>query len=337
MPLVNAATLQQKIEQNGKFVSNNFAFFRRYFSPENRKKFFPDFELYDRGIWAPEKEVVFKADPDSAAVLLNQLREVLGTYGGIMGKNCRPWDMVPETLELRLDRNKQWWGFEFETGWKNNDARKQAIQYAWDNFDGAMYDSEGEGGFPVEITFLPNHAEDYLNGSADAYKFSKWVGENIALVNNTGRNNTGTHWNVSDPRMLDRETVLTVGRFLNNTLRHTVAVNGHRKKLFGRETIFGGFYLQCANGSYWLEFKGFRTAYTEEEFKTYVQTCNGLAKCIDTAIALYGKGQISPNSYLGVSNLYDVTFNGADPILKQNSEIIEDEYAANLTARQFTI
>ena len=248
------------------------------------------------------------ADRESALAVLAQLRQFIVDGQNNMRKAGRPWDLLPSVLD-NLNRAEPWWGWEFETGWISREARGQAIAFAYDNIDGAMFDGEGEGYHPVEITFCPEERSKYLDGTSNAHKFMQWVQDNRNLVLLTGNNDVGTHLNMSHPAITSSTQTAALCKFLNRTLWHTIAVNGQRKQLFGRETIYAGFFPQIAGNKVWVEFKGFRTAYSMEEFERYLKTAEALQKCIDLFVpkaGLYDKA---------VTNLYDVAFEGADPEL----------------------
>lgn len=269
-----------------------------------------------------------RLDEDSAKKLFADLRGYV-REGGSMGKTLRPWDFG-DGIFANLDRNQPWWGFEFETGWRSQAARREAVDHVWDNYEGCMFDGEGEGDYQVEITFSPAEMRSYLNGTAPAYKFIEWVSEHPSLSYMGGENNVGTHLNMSDPRFKGGN-VESLVRFLNRTLHFTVAVNGQRKQLFGRETLYAGFFANESNNgaNRWMEFKGFRTTYELDTFRRYLQTATALQRCIDTFYDL-GAGKAADHA---VSNLYDVAFNGADPIVKPFIEVKAAAGAARLHSR----
>jgi hypothetical protein len=276
------------------------------------------------------RDGVIKVNRESALALLDQVG--VACVGGFqMGKSMRPWDITPKVFD-KLDRAKPWWGFEFETGWCSRDAYKEAVRYVWDNFDGCMFDSEGEGANAVEITFCPSEMHTYLDGTAPAYKFIEWMDANKHLPYNGGGNDVGTHLNMSDPRFnADRQTVRQLVQFLNRTLHFTVAVNGQRKKMFGRESVYAGFFHNESNNgaNHWMEFKGFRTTYNLEEFQNYIKTAAALQKVVDL---FFDKGWDAVAGK-GVSNLYDVAFNDADPIVRPFADVKPAVGAARLSTR----
>lgn len=257
----------------------------------------------------------FKAKPDreSALEVLNEL----GTYikaGGQLGKALRPWDIIPNVFS-GLDRTQPWWGWEFETGWKSSAARQKALEHAWDNYDGVMFDGEGEGNWQVEITFTPAEAYRHFDGSAPAYQFLDWVSKNPKLIYNGGGQNVGTHLNMSHPDIKGRDDNTYVARFLNRTLRATRKRAGDRTQLFGRELVYGGFYEQQAPSGHWVEFKGFRTAYTIEQFQVFCQTAAGLQTAMDYALSLGARDrELAQAGGLCMTNLYEVVFENAQPV-----------------------
>jgi hypothetical protein len=252
----------------------------------------------------------YKVDRESALVVAAELRRYIVDNQGQMNKGFRPWDVAPETM-AHLDRKEPWWGFEFETGWKNKASRGKALAFAYDNFDGAMFDGEGEGGFPVEITFMPAEMSKYENGTSDAHRFMQWVNDNPDLIHKGAGNDVGCHLNMSHPYVDSHQKAVALAKFLNRSLYWTVLVNGQRKEMFGRETIYAGFFAQHGGGNSWVEFKGYRTAYTMAEFQRYMKSCAGLQKLVDTWVKAHKKEL--DYSTKAVTNLYDVSFNGAAP------------------------
>lgn len=250
-----------------------------------------------------------KADRSSALKALYSLRHVLVTSQRQMHKYLRPWDVSSKVLN-HLDRNEPWWGFEFETGWVSADARGEALAFTYDNIDGVMYDGEGEGFYPVEITFLPEERSKYLDGTSSAHKFIRWMNDNPQLIYLSGINDVGTHLNMSHKKIETHAQAVELSKFLNRTLHQTVKVDGQRKEMFGRETIYAGFFAQFGGDKAWVEFKGYRTAYTLEEFEKYIKSAEALQKCVDLFI-----DRTRACDMMCVGNLYDVAFNEAEPEL----------------------
>jgi hypothetical protein len=143
----------------------------------------------------------------------------------------------------------------------------------------------------------------------------------------------GTHLNLSDPRFgANRDdNVEQLTRFLNRTLHHTRGVNGQRMEMFGRESVYAGFFHNSSNGgkNNWIEFKGFRTTYKLDEFKRFIKTCTGLQKVVDK---FYSLGIASAQGK-AVGNLYDVVFNDADPEVKEFEDFKVASGAAPLSTR----
>lgn len=253
-----------------------------------------------------------------------------------MHKGLRPWDITDKALN-HLDPKAPWWGFEFETGWQNSQDMSAAVEHVWDNYDGVMFDSEGEGMFPVEITFIPSEESKYLDGTAPAAQFMKWVNDNADKVYRGVSDNIGTHWNYSHP-MTRRSRSLndSLREFLYCTLKWLMEVNGQRKELFGRETLYGTCYEQFGGGSYWLEFKTFRTVYTSAEFDHYVKVCAALSKCADLYVNL-AKAEADRAKLraegMGVRNLYGMVMRGEEPVIESLEKLKIDHKALPLSTR----
>lgn len=268
-------------------------------------------------------------DVERLRELLASIRRVLTEERRQQHKGGRPWEIDYE-LYARMDRREPWWGFEFELGYKSAAAYAEAVGYAYDEFTGAMFDGEGEGDYPVEITFPPEEVSKFADGTSQAHRFMLWTAQNAQrLCRRTGNNNVGTHLNMSDPR-LNARTVRQVANFLNNTLRFTSRRNGERREMFGRESIYAGFFLQNVGQNHWMEFKGFRTTYDAAEWQRYLKVCAALQKCIDFFFA-----QAKVNVNAGINNLYDVAFNDAEPAMSLVRDFRPPADAAPLTTRHF--
>lgn len=269
-------------------------------------------------------------DRESAVNLLNQMRTRI-INGFQQCKGTRPWN-ISDVVFTKLDRAQPWWGFEFETGWASGDAYRQAVTHVWDNYEGCMFDGEGEGAHAVEITFCPSEMSTYLDGTAPAYKFIEWISQHPHLTYNGGGNDVGTHLNISHPNFGRRPTSpQDIAKFLNRTLHFTRAVNGQRQILFGRETIYAGFFHNTSGDgrNQWLEFKGFRTTYDLDTFKRYIKTCAALQKVVEKYYEVGSAGVQGK----AVKNLYDVAFNGADPELEDFVNLKVPAHAAPLSSR----
>lgn len=274
-----------------------------------------------------------RPDRASATALYNALQEYI-LAGGQLAKNLRPWDINPRMFE-GMDRTQPWWGWEFETGWRTNADRLSAVRHVWENYDGCMFDAEGEGDYQVEITFIPDTMAAHLAGTASANRFMEWMNANPQRVNRTGNNNVGTHLNMSHPR-LTRQNAPGLATFLNRTLQWTRAVNGQRAQMFGRESIYAGFFHNISNGgeNNWLEFKGFRTAYDLQGFQNYLKVAAAFQKIIDTYLSSDAdRLAFIARNKLGIRNLYDVVYNGARPLAKNIERMELPRDAAPLSTR----
>ena len=258
----------------------------------------------------------FKANPsrESAYAVLDELGDFVKS-GGQLHKALRPWDINAAVFD-HLDRRQPWWGWEFETGWASEAARKKALAHAWDSYDGVMFDGEGEGNWQVEITFTPSEARSHFDGTAPARQFVEWMSKNPKLVFNGGDANVGTHLNMSHPAITDHKVASRLTRFMNRTVMASSNMKGANRTLFGRETLYGGFYRQMSNGgkNNWLEFKGFRTTYDIKQFDSFLQSAAGLQVAMDYFLSLPENEQVALNAQgAGMANLFDVVRNGKKP------------------------
>lgn len=274
-----------------------------------------------------------RVDVASANALYTALSEYI-LAGGQLAKTLRPWDINPRLFE-GMDRTQPWWGWEFETGWRTNADRLAAVRHVWDNYDGCMFDAEGEGDYQVEITFIPATMQEHLNGTASANLFVQWMNDNPNRILRTGNNNVGTHLNMSHP-LLNRNNAKGLAAFLNRTLQWSRHTNGQRQQMFGRESIYAGFFHNISNGgaNNWLEFKGFRTAYDAEGFQNYIKVASAFQKIINTYLESNAERHafIARNK-LGIRNLYDVVYNGARPLAKNVERLELPRDAAPLGTR----
>jgi len=277
-------------------------------------------------------EVAVRIDRESALEMLDMMRDFIAVRGGQMNKGFRPWDVAPGSIAT-LNRAEPWWGWEFETGYRTEEGRSAATTHAWDNYDGVVFDSEGEGNYHVEITFSPAEMSKYLDGSADAYKFMQWLSDNRELTMRTNGNNVGTHLNMSSPKFAENtNNVAYAQRFMNNSIDFLQETNGQRKRMFGRESLYAGFL----NMGRWLEGKCFRTTYDMEEFEDFIKTGEALQKAMDLILDTPLDTRAALARSAGVSNLYDVAFNGAEPIIRELRTLEIAEGAARLYTRSDT-
>lgn len=249
---------------------------------------------------------------EDAETAYDQIRQYIRRVGYLPGKYLRSWD-IDTTIYTKLDRTQPWWGFEFETGYRSQEARAEVIDHVWDTWDNVVFDSEGED-VAVEITFAPQEMQKYLDGTADAFKFVEYLTGN-RLVSNTGNSNVGTHINLSHPA-ITRENVANVGYSLARSIAALPVmckIDGKdadtRRHMFGRADLYGGFFAQRTETAVWIEGKLFRTAYDVEVFKRYVKVCECLTKLAELFSTLKPEGI----KYPYVDNLLEMYRDGAEP------------------------
>jgi len=263
-----------------------------------------------------------RADEASAIEVYEQIKNYIMQNGYFRAKVLRPWE-IDNQLYAGLDRAEPWWGFEFETGYTTPANRAAAIAHVWDNYDGVCFDAEGEGQSAVEITFGPQEMSKFADGTAQALRFIQWLDANPQVVYNGGQNNVGTHVNMSHPQLNPENRKMVCGA-MNRTLAAIPSmqegVGNVRQLMFGRNTLYGGFFEQGAGGSVWLEGKLFRTTYTAAVFQRYIRTCEALTKSLKAIVgALDGEDytwQKEMKAAPYVDNLYEVAFAEAEPVIR---------------------
>lgn len=225
-----------------------------------------------------------QVDRASAMAVLNTIRNHVAETGRFDSKVLRPWNVDPQ-LYNELDRSEPWWGWEFETGWRSQESRAEAIRHTWDTWDNVVFDGEGEGGNPVEITFAPQEVSKYLDGTANAYQFAEYLCANRHTYNG-GHSYVGTHINISHPDMQTPESTELIMYGMNRTIAHLpVTANGRnvRYDLFGRDRLYAGFYVGEGPAN-WVEGKIFRTTYDIAQFRMYIRVATALTKCMSALL-----------------------------------------------------
>lgn len=251
------------------------------------------------------------------------IRDYVRTRGYYGGKTLRPWEIDPGLYD-RLDRSEPWWGFEFETGYRSNQARGHVVAHTWDNWDNMCFDAEGEGSAAVEITFAPQERSKFFDGTASALQFMQYLCANGNLTEKTSEEGVGTHLNVSVPG-LTSTNVSNVTNSMNMTLAamplELDGIGDLRLHLFGRRRLYGGFFAQNrGGGAVWLEGKLFRTTYEIETFNRYLKSCEALTKCLQALITTETDADIAWHHELKhvpyVNNLLEMFLEGAEPDVK---------------------
>lgn len=294
---------------------------------------------------------------ESVQRVMDSLRGYIMARGYFDGKYLRPWE-VDQDMYSSLNRDEPWYGFEFETGYRSYEARSEMLAYTWDTWDNVAYDSEGEGNAAVEITFGPVERSRFLNGDAPALEFARYLASRSDLTMQSGTTGVGTHINISWP-WLTADNSVAMMRSLNamiSGLPNEVDGENVRLKMFGRASLYGGWYRQVRHEGVWLEGKLFRTTYDADQFDNYMRTVEALNKCAEAVNAAsaarplpdmkeykwathrglfdssYGGILRIQNPYLTVDNLYDVYANGAEPNVIVTATRTDINYFTQLVA-----
>jgi hypothetical protein len=267
---------------------------------------------------------------ENAAALMDNVRGYLVNTGYLPYKSLRPWELNSE-LYSALDQNAPWWGWEFETGYQTKVGCATVVGHVWDTWDHVCFDGEGEGRFISEITFAPVETSKFADRSAPAYQFMQYLSDNRELTLRTNYDAVGTHLNFSTPAIRNDKgphLMAFVAASINNTI-HSLSRDSTnpRKRLFGREHIYGGCFDRGDNEYYvtnnrsgmkWIECKLFRTTYTIEEYDQYVRTAAGIMKCVDALEKMWAEKPLHHNGTHYISNFLDVVDDGMEPIIAED-------------------
>ena len=258
---------------------------------------------YDDGTWNFDS-----VDVPAAFAMYEQLKERVLNTGYFGGKIFRPYDHTNVT-DMGLDPSQPWVGFEFETGYASKDAMRKCLGYCWDNFDNVTFDGEGEGEHYSEVTFAPADLSSFVDGSAPAAQYMKFLSDNREMTYNSGESAIGTHVNISLPVMRGRsqqtaQMLSNITPVLNRSLG--TLSNDDNLEFFGRERLYAGFFLNSDNhNNSWFEGKLFRTTYDYAQYQKYIRVSQGLVKAIEALVAANGEGYY-------ISNLFDLLSNPDD-------------------------
>jgi hypothetical protein len=249
--------------------------------------------------------------------MYEQLKERVLNTGYFGAKLFRPYDHTNVT-DMGLDPSQPWIGFEFETGYASKEAMRKCLGYCWDSFDNVTFDGEGEGEHYSEVTFAPADLSSFVDGSAPAAQYMKFLSDNREMTYNSGESAIGTHVNISLPVMRGRaqqmaQTLNNITYALNRSLG-TLSANDNLG-FFGRERLYAGFFRNSDNhNNSWFEGKLFRTTYDYAQFQKYIRVSRGLVKAIEALVETNGTG-------FYISNLFDLLSNPDDvePIIGASS------------------
>ncbi len=205
-----------------------------------------------------------------ASTIVKSIRENIDLCS-FMGKQLRPWDIVPPSTQL--DADKVWVGFEMETGYTNREDFVATVGWFDRNIHRGCYDNEGSGSHPVEFTFYPTHLEDI-----DKAPITKLIKRAKKITPATHRPNShvcGSHANVSTPHSRQYGASVSTA----STLRAAIfCLSGpQRARFFGRSRIYsGGVHRQPG----YYEFKMFNTTYDLKTWAVYCESVRRLTACI---------------------------------------------------------
>lgn len=212
------------------------------------------------------------------------LLEYWGTQvkaGAIFSKSNRPWHLID--LSTKLDTNRPWVGFEFETGFGTQEELRDVMGWVWDNTMHSCMDAEGGGGYPVELTFAPDYIENYLEGKSDIHRLYAYLA--AKKIRAAGNRGSGTHANISLPyvRSLSAEEkhycASIIAALSNTVLQEGVNVEDGYDVLFGRNPYGWGAARDSITGH--IEFKLFQSSPNVNVFNRWVRVTNEIVNLMD--------------------------------------------------------
>lgn len=300
----NAVFLQQLHQYSDENVLRDF----------NRSPFYTrGHNYYDPGTWNFDS-----VDVPAAFAMYEQLKERVLNTGYFGGKIFRPYDHTNVT-DMGLDPSQPWVGFEFETGYSSKDSMRKCLGYCWDSFDNVTFDGEGEGSHYSEVTFAPADLSSFVDGSAPAAQYMKFLSDNREMTYNSGESAIGTHVNISLPVMRGRsqQTAQMLLNDITPALNRSLGTlsNDDNLEFFGRARLYAGFFCNSDNhNNSWFEGKLFRTTYDYAQYQMYIRVSRGLVKAIEALVAANGTGWY-------ISNLFDLLSNpdGTEPVVVANA------------------
>lgn len=260
----------------------------------------PPVDRYGYGTWNFDN-----VDVPAAFAMYEQLKERVLSTGYFGAKLFRPYDHTNVT-DMGLDPSQPWIGFEFETGYASKDAMRKCLGYCWDSFDNVTFDGEGEGEYFSEVTFAPANLSSFVDQSAPAAQYMKFLSDNREMTYNSGESAIGAHVNISLPVMRGctqqmAQTLYNITPALNRSLG-TLSADDNLG-FFGRERLYAGFFLNSDNhNNSWFEGKLFRTTYEYDVYQNYIRVSRGLVKAIEALVETNGTGYY-------ISNLFDLLSN----------------------------
>lgn len=232
----------------------------------------------------------------SAGITIPRAREQLAAHkaafmSGHVGKQTRPWFVVDFPALHPNDATLV--GFEIETGFRTADARRNFLEWLWDNTDYVTVDREGCSNCPTEITFPPMTFSTLMG---DNSPIKMMFERSASLAATDGLQTTrvsanddrgscvGTHTNISTAafRALSGERRrgvcnYLVGFFQSLTNQQRYALQGRAAYTTSVAQVRGG----QGDGALRIEFKMFHTTTNLEQFNNYLLVSQRLAELID--------------------------------------------------------
>lgn len=217
----------------------------------------------------------------------------------------RPWAIVDFTK--KLDPAQAWLGFEFEMGLPDQAAYNRLITYVWHEHNHVAVDLEGYGQWSPEITFAPENASAFVNGTSGIQRLIKWMNDEKVKMVDFGEHRVGQHVNISVPATRGNTVA---NNQISLLINHSLWLMSERalSTIFGRMP-YGLSRPRVAGATNYIEFKVFKATDDVDRFNEYAQVSTRLADVIQhlsTNREWVGRAYDAYNGTQHIANLYDI-------------------------------
>lgn len=231
-------------------------------------------------------------------------------------KENRPWKLVK--LTDKLDPNQAWLGFEFEMGLASETDYRRLVTYVWHEHNWVALDKEGAGSWSPEVTFPPEDASKFTDGTAGIMRLIKWMNEQgIKLIDFDSIPNgrgvptpVGQHLNVSVPAMRSKKNAVACGILVAHTM--WMMSEAKHKDLFGR-VPYGLCRGRDEGAGAYCEFKLFKATDNMKTFKKYVIVSQRMADMMQVLCERNKFGDNTANDTPYIENFYEILSGTVSP------------------------
>lgn len=233
-------------------------------------------------------------------------------------KGNRPWQLVQ--LTEKLDPNQAWFGWEFEMGLQSEADFRRLVTYVWHEHNHVAFDREGAGRWSPEITFPPENASNFADGTAGILRLLNWMKSNrIKMVDadaipnpirGGGGTKIGQHLNVSTPSMRKKKNAVKCGMLI----AHTMWMMSEAKHidLFGRIS-YGLCRGRDQGAGAYCEYKLFKSTDDLKVFDKYIKVSQRAADLMEALCAKNDFGDATSVDTPYIENFYDILSGNTPP------------------------